>query len=75
MGLNQKGSSVPLIVFGIVLIIIAVAVGYSNVGVTREQINEGEGFNVIFSDYILRFIIAIILLIIGLPLLILGVKR
>ena len=72
--MDKKGSSLPLAVFGIVLIIIALAVAFSNVGMTREQINEGQGFDVILGDYFIRIIIAIILLVIGIVLVILGAR-
>lgn len=72
--MNQKGSSLPLAVIGIVLVIASLVLGFSIVGVTREQINQGDAFMTIFSDYIVRLVIAIILMVLGIIALVLGVK-
>jgi hypothetical protein len=63
--LNSKGVSLPLTVFGLVLIVIACAVAFTNVGMTRDQITAGDTFNQFAGDYSVRWGIAIILCIIG----------
>lgn len=73
--MSQKGSNLPLTIIGIFLIIIAIVVGLSIVGNTREQLAQGIPFNDVFTNYISQFIIAIVLMVIGLGCTILGVKK
>ena len=73
--MNNKGSSLPLIIFGIVLLIVALVVGYSNVGMTRDQLNEGDSINKVSSDYFIRYGITFVLAIIGVVALSLGLKK
>jgi hypothetical protein len=63
--LNDKGVSLPLTIIGLVLILIACVVAFTNVGMTRDQINAGDSFNQFAGDYFVRWGIAIVLTVIG----------
>jgi hypothetical protein len=63
--LNNKGISLSLTVFGVLFIIIACVVAFTNVGMTKDQIMAGDAFNQFAWDYFVRYGIAIILCIVG----------
>ena len=74
-GLNRKGSSLPLTVFGILLFVVACVIAYMNVGATRDQINAGDSINQVFYDFFVRYGAAIVLGIIGSVAIGLGLRR
>jgi ABC-type microcin C transport system permease subunit YejB len=73
--LNQKAVSLPLVVFGVLLIVIACGVAVYNMSMVREQVTANVSMLQIFSDYFFRFGIAILLTIIGSVTVGLGLRR
>jgi hypothetical protein len=63
--LNQKAASLPLVVFGVLLIVIACVVAVYNLSVVREQATANVSMMQIFEDYFFKWGIAILLTIIG----------
>jgi len=71
----NKDSSLLLIVFGVLLIIVACVVVIANLGITIDQIKADESIIQIFSDYFFRYGIAFILTIIGAVAVGLGLRK
>jgi hypothetical protein len=74
-GLNHKAVSLPMVVFGLLLIIVGCVVAYVNFNMTLSQIHANDSIMQVFSDYFFRYGIAFIIAAIGAVITGLGVKR